>query len=126
MIELLLCSTILKVRRVFVYAPLIQRRLAEFHDSEAKAHEIENVILDNPEVGDVVPGTGGVRKFRLADESRGKGKRGGIRVLYLDLPHVAKTHLLFLLQKGEAEDITSNEKKAIRDLVVILKKESKP
>jgi hypothetical protein len=116
----------LKVRRVFVYSPLIQRRLAEFGDAEAKAREIENVILDSPDVGDIVPGTGGVRKLRLVDESRGKGKRGGIRVLFLDLPHVAKTHLLFLLQKGEVEDITPDEKKAIRDLVVILKKESKP
>ena len=114
------------MKRVFIYAPLIQQRLAEFSTSETMAHEIENAILANPEVGDIVPGTGGVRKFRLADESRGKGKRGGIRVFYLDLPHVAKTHLLFLLTKGEANDVTADEKKLIRDLVVILKKESKP
>lgn len=114
------------MRRVFVYAPLIQRRLAEFDDSEAKSREIENEILNNLEVGDIVPGTGGVRKFRLADESRGKGKRGGIRVLYLDLPHVEKTHLLFLLKKGDAADISADEKKVIRELVANLKKESKP
>ena len=35
-------------------------------------------------------------------------------------------HILFLLKKGEVEDITADEKNAIRDLVVILKKESKP
>ena len=114
------------MRRVFVYAPLVQRRLVEFADSDAKAREIENVILDNPEVGDLVPGTGGVRKFRMADESRGKGKRGGIRILFLDLPHVEKTHLLFLIKKNEADDITADEKTAIRELVAILKRESKP
>ncbi|MFZ4403253.1 MAG: type II toxin-antitoxin system RelE/ParE family toxin [Pseudobdellovibrionaceae bacterium] len=109
-----------------MYTPLMQSRLSEFSDSDAKARQIENDILNNSEVGDIVSGTGGVRKFRMADESRGKGKRGGIRVLFLDLPHVQKTHLLFLLKKGESEDITADEKKAIRDLVVILKKESKP
>ncbi len=114
------------MRRAFVYAPLIQRRLAEFDDGEAKSRQIENEILSNPEVGDVVQGTGGVRKFRLADESRSKGKRGGIRVLYLDLPHIEKTHLLFLLKKGEAQDITADEKKFIRELVITLKRESKP
>lgn len=114
------------MKRVFVYAPLIRSRLAEFNDFDEKAREIENVILNNPEVGDIVPGTGGVRKFRMADESRGKGKRGGIRVLFLDLPHVEKTHLLFLLKKGESEDISADEKKMIRELVTTLKKESKP
>lgn len=114
------------MKRVFVYAAMIQHRLAEFDDAGLIAHQIENAILANFEVGDVVPGTSGVRKFRLADESRGKGKRGGIRVFYLDLPHVGKTHLLFLLKKSEAADISSDEKKMIRELVAILKRESRP
>ena len=114
------------MKRVFVYTSLIQRRLVELNDSEESARAIENAILNNPEVGDIVPGTGGVRKFRLGDESRSKGKRGGIRVLFLDLPHVEKTHLLFLLRKGDAGDLTPDEKKVIRELVAILKKESKP
>jgi mRNA-degrading endonuclease RelE of RelBE toxin-antitoxin system len=36
----------------------------------------------NPEAGDTIPGTGGLRKVRFADERRGKGKRGGLRVIY--------------------------------------------
>jgi hypothetical protein len=114
------------MKRIFVYAKSIQRRLGELDDGELKCRQIENEILNNPEIGDVVPGSGGVRKFRLADESRSKGKRGGMRVFYLDLPHKEKTHLLYLLRKGEAEDLTTAEKKAIRNLVVILKKEDKP
>jgi len=113
------------MKRVFVYAPLIKKRLEGFIDPEEKAREIENEILGNLETGDIVPGTGGVRKFRLPDERRSKGKRSGIRVFYLDLPHVEKTHLIFLLRKGESQDLTSLEKKVIRDLVVTLKKESR-
>ena len=114
------------MKRLFVYSPLMLKRLADVAGSEEKAREIENEILNNPESGDIISGTGGVRKFRLADESRGKGRRGGIRVFFLDLPHVEKTHLLYLLQKGDASDITADEKRALRELVLILKRESKP
>ena len=40
-------------------------------------------LLENPEAGDVEPATAGLRKIRLGDPSRGKGKRGGARVHYL-------------------------------------------
>ncbi len=40
------------------------------------------MLLKNPEAGDVIEGTGGLRKIRYADEKRGKGKRGGLRVIY--------------------------------------------
>ncbi len=114
------------MKRIFVYSPLILNQLAKFDVPDEKARQIENEILNNLEVGDLVAATGGARKFRLPDEGTGKGKRGGIRVLFLDLPHVAKTHLLFLLHKNEASDISGDEKKIIRDLVLILKRESKP
>lgn len=114
------------MKRIFVYSPLILKRLAEVEAPDEKARQIENEILKNPEAGDIVSATGGVRKFRLPDAETGKGKRGGIRILFLDLPHVAKTHLLFLVHKNEASDISATEKKMIRDLVLILKLESKP
>jgi hypothetical protein len=38
--------------------------------------------MENPEMGDVMPGTGGFRKVRWEDARRGKGKRGGLRVMY--------------------------------------------
>ena len=39
--------------------------------------------MQNPEAGDVIDGTGGLRKIRYTDEKRGKRKRGGLRVLLL-------------------------------------------
>jgi hypothetical protein len=38
--------------------------------------------MENPEAGDVIEGTGGLRKIRFADAKRGKGKRGGLRIIY--------------------------------------------
>ena len=69
----------------------------------------------------MIPGSGGVRKLRAADPSRRKGKRGGLRVLFLDLSDRYRTYLLYVYGKGEAEDITADERKQLRALVGILK-----
>lgn len=81
---------------------------------------IQNDILRNPERGDLVKGSGGIRKFRVALE--GKGKSGGIRVFYFDVPHKGVCYLLFILKKSESENITAMEKKELREVVQILKR----
>ena len=68
-------------------------------------------LLDNPEAGDVEPGTTGLRKIRLGDPTRGKGKRGGARVHYLWLPHRGRIYLMFVYGKNEASTLTAALKK---------------
>ena len=61
--------------------PSFVRYRQEYLDDEAfKRLQVE--LMDNPEAGDVIKGTGGLRKLRFADEKRGKGKRGGLRIIY--------------------------------------------
>ena len=84
---------------------------------------IEAEILRNPEAGTTVAGTGGVRKLRIEDAQRGKGKRGGFRVLYLDLPDCMETFLITFYVKDEADDLSSNAKKLIAQLVAAIKAE---
>ncbi len=110
--------------RLFVYSPLIEEVLAEFDNRDDLAKQIEDEILKNPEAGDIVQGTGGLRKIRLADPGRNKGRRGGLRVFFLDLPDKERTHLIYLLKKGEADDISPNEKQILKELVGRIKKES--
>ena len=62
--------------------------------------------------------------MRIADAGRGKGKRGGYRVIYLDLAGVERTCLLALYDKDEKEDISPEEKKVLKALVEKLKKEA--
>ena len=83
--------------------------------------KIQRLILENPEEGATVAGTGGIRKMRVEDPQRGKGKRGGFRVLYLDLPDRSRTYLITLYDKGEKEDVSADEKKVLRELVTHLK-----
>ena len=86
------------MKRVFVEAGSFQRRV----DKEVPGTLllIQAELLRNPEAGPVIQGTGGLRKARIADPSRGKGKRGGHRVIYLDLPGIERTYLLASLRQG--------------------------
>lgn len=83
--------------------------------------EIENSLLKNPDEGDVITGTGGLRKVRL--KSSTKGKRGGFRVCYLDVPSKAKLHFIHLYPKNEKDDLSKDEKKLLKNLVEVLKGE---
>jgi len=78
-----------------------------------------DLVAGNPEAGDVMQGTGGVRKARLA--GRGKGKSGGYRIVYFfgggDIP----LFLLTVFGKGEKANLTQGEGNALRSLTATLK-----
>ena len=65
----------------FVETTAFTKRLAAL-GLEEFLRELQLALLENPEAGDVEPGTGGLRKVRLGDPTRGKGTRGGARVHY--------------------------------------------
>lgn len=79
--------------------------------------ELQLHLAAHPTAGDVVPGTGGLRKVRW--KSKGRGKRGGCRVLYFW--HAASNHLLmlFAFSKTERADLTPEQKRALRQIVEV-------
>jgi hypothetical protein len=85
---------------------------------------LEQDILANPEVGDLVPGTGGLRKLRVGQRQVRRGKRGGLRVYYLDLGASNVTHLLAIFGKREKADLSPAERKVVAALVRRLKEEA--
>lgn len=108
---------------VFIESRLFTQRLAELAgDSAGNVLErIQADLLERSEKGSVVRGLGGIRKARASNPSRGKGKRGGFRYLYLYLERRGHIHLLFLLDKGEQEDLSEDQGKALRRMVAELK-----
>lgn len=97
----------------FVEAPAFTRHLFRYLDDEAY-RELQARLAANPELGDVMPGTGGFRKMRWADERRGKGRRGGLRIIYFYFPADNEIWLMTLYGKNEASDLTTKEKKTLR------------
>lgn len=69
-------------------------------------------LMSNPKQGDVIQGTGGLRKVRVA--SKGKGKRGGSRVIYYFLTEKRRFYLLTIYGKNEVSDLTAAEKKQLK------------
>ncbi len=83
--------------------------------------DLEVVLLKDPQVGDVIEGTGGARKMRIQLE--GRGKRGGGRVIYLDVFEHENLYLLFAYPKNVQEDFTPDQKRAIRKMIEEIRKE---
>jgi hypothetical protein len=81
-------------------------------------------LMEDPDAGKVMPGCGGLRKIRIADPKRGKGKRGGARVIYLHVPEANRFYMLDVYGKDEKDDLSPDEKKVLRELAEQLKKEA--
>jgi hypothetical protein len=86
---------------------------------EAEHSAFVDFIAQNPEAGDVILDTGGVRKVRWA--RAGTGKRGGARVVYFYHDRDRPLYLLMVYAKARREDLTADEKKAVRKLAAVLK-----
>ena len=99
------------------------RRLRELAGRAALdvLNTIQDDLLKNPARGNLVQGLGGIRKGRCSNPVRGKGKRGGYRYLFLYLEKRDHMHLLYLLDKDEQEDLSNDERKALRALVAEIK-----
>jgi hypothetical protein len=109
----------------FVETSVFTKRLAAL-GLEESLRGLQLELLANPEAGDVEPGTAGLRKIRLGDPTRGKGKRGGARVHYLWLPHRGRIYLLFVYGKNEASTLTADQKKILRAVVTQIKATDAP
>ena len=78
-------------------------------------------LLADPKVGDVMQGTGGVRKMRFAFEHRGKS--GGVRVIYVDFEVYEKIYLLTAYTKNEKDDLSKKERSEIKQLIERIEKQ---
>ena len=73
--------------------------------------------MKDPEAGDPIPGTGGLRKLRFRDAWRGKGKRGGLRIIYYWWEPGSQFWLFTLYGKGDVKDLTADERKTFKLLI---------
>ncbi len=99
---------------IFIETPVFTRQITALVDDDDYA-EFQRELADNPEAGDVVPGTGGLRKIRMA--AKGHGKRGGARVIYYYFTSASQIALLLAYAKNEAENLTSVQKKALKQVI---------
>lgn len=87
--------------------------------SDEEREAFVEFIARNPEAGDVIPETGGVRKVRWA--MQGRGKRGGSRVIYFFHSRDVPIYLLMVYAKGVSENISPEAKKMVREFAARIK-----
>ena len=76
--------------------------------------ELQEYLANQPLAGDVIQQTGGLRKVRWS--AQGKGKRGGVRVIYYYVTSASQIRLLLIYKKGIQDDLTPEQKKILRQL----------
>jgi hypothetical protein len=104
------------MKAIFLELPPFERHRQDYLSDEG-FRELQEVLMETPEAGDVIEGTGGLRKIRHADERRGKGKRGGLRVIYYWWQSGKQFWLFTIYNKNEMDDLTSTQRKALKDLL---------
>lgn len=100
----------------FVELPAFQRYRQDYlGDEDFRRLQVE--LLKNPLAGDVIADTGGLRKLRWFDRRRGKGKRGGLRIIYYWLIARHEIWLFTIYDKDEAVDLAPDERKILAHML---------
>ncbi|MFA0053678.1 type II toxin-antitoxin system RelE/ParE family toxin [Vibrio echinoideorum] len=105
---------------VFIESTIFEKYRNEYlSDDEFRLFQAE--LMFAPKQGDVIQGTGGLRKIRVA--SKGKGKRGGSRVIYYFLDDKQRFYLLTIYGKNEMSDLNSYQKKQLKAFMEVWRNE---
>lgn len=98
---------------IFIETSVFTRQVSELLTDEEYS-DFQNELAAKPLAGDVIEGTGGLRKVRVA--ASGRGKRGGARVIYYHVTAAAHIRLLLIYAKGRKDDLSADEKRILRQL----------
>jgi hypothetical protein len=98
---------------VFIETPVFTRQVHELLSDEEYA-EFQQFMADNPDAGAVIANTNGLRKVRWT--VGGRGKRGGVRVIYFHAVAEAQLRMLLIYSKGAKDDLSPKERKTLGEI----------
>ena len=104
--------------REFIMLPEFDRKWSELGFSDKELKTLQEELTVNPNKGDIMQGTGGLRKIRIAFE--GRGKSGSARVCYVDFAVFERIYLITAYSKNEKDNLTDAEKKEVKRLIKLL------
>lgn len=96
----------------FIESSIFSRELANYLDDDEYG-DLQQYLINQPEAGDIIPGSGGVRKLRW--KRRGIGKRGGIRIIYYVMKRRDELWMLTLYAKSVHDNIPAHIVKAMKE-----------
>ena len=99
----------------FIESPFFMKRRDDHFKNDEAFRQFQDDLMAAPEKGDAIIGCAGVRKFRERDASKGRGKSGGLRVIYLQIPETHEIFLLHVYFKSVKDDLTKDEIRVLAD-----------
>ena len=96
---------------VFVETPIFTRRVCACMDDDEYGR-LQSFLAEHPEVGKVIRASGGIRKLRWAGS--GRGKRGGLRLIYFWWVARDRISMLMVYPKSEQDDLTPDQLKMLK------------
>lgn len=105
------------MQAIFVELPPFER-LRSAYLSDQQYADLQQLLMIKPEAGDIIPGTGGLRKMRFSDPRRHKGRRGGLRVIYYWWDRQDQFWLFTLYDKDQADDLTADQRALLKRLLL--------
>ncbi|MFK0091424.1 type II toxin-antitoxin system RelE/ParE family toxin [Pseudomonas sp. NPDC090592] len=99
---------------LFTETALFTKRVKELLDDDAY-RLLQVRLMISPEAGDLIEGTGGLRKLRVA--ANGHGKRGGARVIYYHFTARSQIAMLYIYRKNDQPDLSTEQRKALRSII---------
>lgn len=98
----------------FIETPIFTKLISKLISDE-EYHFLQLQLSVRPESGDIIRGSGGIRKIRWAGS--GRGKRGGIRVIYYYIKKDAQIFMLYVYSKSKKDDLSVDQVKQLKALV---------
>ncbi len=107
-----------EIKRTFIQTHTFTKLWKNLGLNDADLRRLENELLHNPKTGDVIQGTGKMRKMRFAFE--GRGKSGSTRVCYVDFEIQETIYLLAVFAKNEMSNLSKAERNHLKQQIDIL------
>lgn len=104
--------------RTFIETNEFTRKWEQLGLTDEELRKLENSILENPQIGKIVKGTGKLRKMRFS--LPGRGKRGSARVCYVDFFMHDTVYMITAYAKNEKENLSQKERNDIKKAIEIL------
>ena len=105
------------MRLTFIQLPVFVTKWSRLKLTDEDLQALEAVLLENPHAGDVIPGTGGLRKVRFAPPKWHTGKRGALRVVYAFIAAGEAVYFFTVYGKSQQADLLPDEKKVFREVL---------
>jgi len=99
---------------IIVETTVFSKLIGQLMDND-HYRELQELLIENPEIGDLIQGSGGLRKIRW--KLTGRGKRGGVRVIYYWAVSVDQIRMLYVYSKSDQENLTKDQLKVLRQIV---------